>query len=233
MWLLLVGMTCMPACSCDGGDSVDDDAGPADGFVDPTSDADGDGLCAGTEAMYGTSPDEPDTDSDGFPDYVEFVLGYDGALSSAPDREALVRLSEEPGSETRLVVRERVNGFGQDFRGAFETISGASAATGSTAESFYVSSAAFFADPEENAQEVDAEGELFRGVVGTTDLSYEVHFEIGANTPLSCIHTYPFRYNVKRSDGVFETARRYLLVVAPTATDTDPESWCPPPPGCV
>ena len=44
--------------------------------VQPTSDEDGDGLTLNEERLYTTSPANPDTDADGFPDGAEVRSGY-------------------------------------------------------------------------------------------------------------------------------------------------------------
>ena len=54
-------------------DSSNADAADPDATVDPMHDTDGDWLIDTDEAVYGTDPNNPDTDGDGYDDYVEVV----------------------------------------------------------------------------------------------------------------------------------------------------------------
>ncbi len=55
------------------GTATDEDTADADATVDPMQDTDGDWLIDTDEAVYGTDPNNPDTDGDGYDDYVEVV----------------------------------------------------------------------------------------------------------------------------------------------------------------
>lgn len=191
------------------------------------TDTDGDGLCDRTELARGTNPEVPDTDGDGLTDRVEVDFGFNPTRTDSPDRELLVPIVEAPGREARLTIRHNVRGQGGSYTGAFQPLSTAGDRDAGT---FYRASFAFGASPRENVFEIVPERELITGVFERTDLLYEVFFEV----PLSlesrgCIQAYPFRYNIKRDDGVLVFGRRYLLVVSPEGV-TD---WCAPAGLCI
>ena len=70
-------------------------------------------------------------------------------------------------------------------------------------------------------------------MVGETQLVYEVRFAFGANTPRLCTRAYPFRYQIKRSDGRLVYLGRFLLIVLPAGQRLDTAEWCPPEGGCI
>ena len=84
-----------------------------------------------------------------------------------------------------------------------------------------------FAAPNDNVAFVDAEGESFRAVVGRTLLGFELRFDFaGERAP--CARAYPFRYTVKRSDGIIVASRRLMLVVLPEGGVLGTTPWCVP-----
>jgi hypothetical protein len=190
-------------------------------------DSDEDGLCDGTEVARGSDPLVPDTDGDGFPDYYEFVLGYDAALPASPDRTIVVTLRENPESEASIPIEADVRGRGEDFHGAFEGLY-ARDLGGVTASDFYVDADAVAAQPMDNVGEIVAEAETFRGVVGSTRLHFEVFIAWGDNVERRCIRAFPFRYSVKRSDGRFVASPRFLVLVLPPAATLATGEWCAP-----
>jgi len=197
----------------------------------PAGDTDGDGLCNDTEAMRGTDPTRPDTDGDGYTDYREVIYGFDPTLPDEPGTDQVFILRESPDSSVQVTVTEPVRGSGQDFVGAFEAES--VRGTDTDAGDFHVGSVALTANPTDNVAVVDGEAQTFRGVVGTTQLVYEVRFEFGDNLPRSCAHAYPFRYNIKRSDGRLVGSPRFLLLVLPPDERLATTAWCAPPESCL
>lgn len=203
-----------------------------DGFMLPTGDTDGDGLCDDSEISRGTDPLVSDTDGDGFTDFVEVMFGTDPMLSSSPDRDTVFLLRENPESSVQIPISRRISGGGEDYVGAFESL-GRPDLAGATAADFYAGSVALFADPAENAAIVDGDAETIFGVVGRTLLGYEVRMAFGSNLPRSCIRAYQFRYNIKRSDGRLVGLERRLVVVLPTGDRLDSGEWCAPVGSCI
>ena len=201
------------------------------GVFDPFADTDGDGLCDGSEEARGFDPENADTDGDGFPDYVEWLFGFDALRPASPDRALLHVLREQANGEVTVPITLQVFGEGEDFLGAFEGLPARDAA-GSTAAAFYVDSRASFAKPSGNAASVDEEGETFFDVDGVTELGFEVFFGMGDNPLRRCTRLYPFRYNIKRSDGVLVGAERLILAVIPPGDTYVSTEWCAPPEPC-
>lgn len=202
--------------------------GPSDA---PFADTDGDGLCDGTEDTRGTDPTSPDTDGDGYTDYREVIYAYDPTLPEEPGTDVVHILRENPESSVQVTVTETVRGGGQDFTGAFEaeTVRG----TDIDAGDYHVDSVALSANPPDNVAVIEEDAETFRGVVGTTQLVFEVRFEFGDNLARLCAHAYPFRYNIKRSDGRLVGSPRFLLLVLPPDERLETTSWCAPPESCL
>lgn len=188
-------------------------------------DRDGDGLCNETELMRGSDPDNPDTDSDGFSDFWEVLIGTDPLDPTRPSRD-LVLVLRESGPTASLIapIEIAVTGAGEDFSGAFEAEVIADPA-GDTAGTFFLGANASFAAPGDNVAIVD--GESFRAVVGRTLLGFELEFGY-LGDPRECARALPFRYNVKRSDGVVVASRRLFLVVMPANVMLGAATWCVP-----
>lgn len=209
------------------------DAGPADGdTLDPAFDSDMDGLCNETELTRSTDPFVPDTDEDGYSDWVEVAFGYDPVLPASPERGDVFILHEGEAAGLQVPISVIVRGRGEDYYGAFEAQS-ARNALGITAADFHTDSVAVFANPPENVAEVQEEAERFRIVVGLTELEFEVRFAFGDNLVRRCLHAYPFRYTVKRSDGRILRSERRLLVVVPDGETFGGSEWCTPSPPCL
>jgi hypothetical protein len=235
-WLpfALVLATAQAACSSSASPVPSTDAGPrGDAELDPTGDADGDGLCNGREAEFSTDPLRPDSDGDGFPDYYELVLSYDPLLPSSPERSRAHRLLEDPEDTITVDVSASVRASGEDFQGAFAAGEVPRDGSGATAALFHRGSTAFASDPDDNVASIDTEGQLFRGVVGTTTLLFEVRFAFGDAEPANCIRPLPFRYNIKRSDGREVSSQRFILLLVPPGGALGRTGFCPPPERCL
>jgi len=202
------------------------DAGPSDAPA-PEVDTDGDGLCDDTEVARLTDPEDSDTDGDGYSDYVEAIFGYDPRVPSSPARDDVVSLREHPEASVQVTVSVIVRGAGEDFTGAFEALS-ARDPLGLTALGFYERSVALFANPEANVAVMEPDAERFGGVIGTTQLNYEVRLAFGPNLERRCLRAYPFRYVVKRSDGRVVSSARRLLVIVPVGETIAGGAWCAP-----
>lgn len=191
------------------------------------TDSDGDGLCDRTETSRGTNLAVADTDGDGLSDRIEIDLGFEPTRTDSPDRELLVPIEEAPGRTVRVPIAQVVNGSGDTYTGTFRSL----ASPGELdASAFYDDSLAFGADPRDNVFEIQPEAERIRGVVGRTQLVYEVFFEAPLSLePRGCIHAYPWRYDIKRDDGRTLLTPRYMLVVTPPGVT----EWCAPQGSCI
>ena len=176
--------------------------------------------------MRGTDPLAADTDADGLPDAIEVQLGYDPIDPSSPDRAALVILHETADSTAQAMVSDVVRGEGETYTGAFESLFLRDSDT--TAATFYTGSVALLANPMENVAFVVPEEERFSGVLGMTQLVFEVRFAFGTAAPRACTRAYPFRYVIKRDDGSFVGTPRFILVVGPPGATLSDGPWCAP-----
>lgn len=211
------GSETFPDADVDGGDRPDAST--------DLNDDDGDGLCNFNEMNRGIDPLDPDTDGDGYSDFVEVAFGYNPLIPAIPTDEEVFRLLEEPGVIVRASHALVIRGSGQDYVGAFESLA-ARDPDGLLADDFWAGSIALFANPPENVAVVEEGAEAFRGVVGRTELNFETTFTFeGGDTFEPCMRAYPFRYQVKRSDGFVLAVERYLLVVVPPINTGE---WCMP-----
>lgn len=211
----------------------DSGTAPSDGDAGgDVLDSDGDGLCDDTEHSRRTDPFDPDTDADGFNDWVEVVYSYDPLLPASPPRDMVVSLHETPEARAQVPVSVVVRGRGEDYAGAFEALR-ALDPLDTTAAAFFDSAVALFANPPDNAAIVEEEEERFRVVVGTTELNFEVRLAFGDDIPRSCLRAYPFRYTIKRSDGRIVGSQRRLLVIVPDGGTIARSEWCAPSPPCM
>ena len=199
----------------------------------PLDDSDGDGLCDDRERMDGTDPLSRDSDEDGLDDLAEFNSGFDATnpLSPRPDRVAL--LPEGPASSISVVPTVMVFANGLDYSGAVEALPAPGDLAQLTARDFLEGTAALSASPEESVAQVDAQAARFLGVNGSSELAFEVRFAFGANTARPCARAYPFRYNIKRSDGATVSSSRFILVVVPSGTTLAAAEWCMPEGTCI
>ena len=202
-----------------------------DGLI-PTEDADNDGVCNGTEVMRETDPTAYDSDEDGYSDYAELFLGFDPNDPSSPSPDMVFLLREDESSTLQIPVMQDITGAGQDYSGAFETLSLPDGAE-ETAATFHVESLATFATPPENVSVVDAVGQSFQGVVGRTLVGFELRFAFGATTPRVCARGHRFRYNIKRSDGELISAPNFVLLVLEPGKTLATSQWCLPLGGCI
>lgn len=204
------------------------DGGSSDANVIVYVDSDGDGLCDDTELARGTDPSRPDTDGDGFSDRVEVDFGYNPTRTDSPNRELVVRVREAVGAAVMVPVAYVARGEGESFTGAFQAMPVVDA-QGVTADDFYAGSLAVGAEPMHNVFEVVPDEQRFDGVFGRTQLVFVVSLESPATEPRGCRRAYPWRYNVKRSDGRLVFSRRFLLVVEPEGE----ADWCAPVGPCI
>lgn len=207
-------------------DSGREDVPPSNG------DSDGDGLCDVTEISRGTDPTLIDSDADGFTDYAEVIYGFNPIVPSSPDRTTVFILQENPAASLQIPIEVTVTGSGEDYGGAFESVIVPDRGDQS-AETFYVESLPTFAVPSENAAFIDEDAETFRAVVGRTLLGFEVRFAFGDTLGRDCIRAYPFRYNVKRSDGRLIALERNLLLILPRGQTLATGEWCVPDGSCI
>ena len=198
----------------------------------PGIDTDEDGLCDETEVNWGTDYRNRDSDGDGFEDLIEIVYGYDAARPSSPAREEIATLYEDAGSTAEQGISHTVRGEGQDFQGAFEALR-ARDQLGHNAADFFVGSAAVFANPAENIGAMEEERSLFRGVMGRTELGFEVRFAFGAHMPRLCTRAYPFQHAIKRNDGTTVGVATGLLLVLPASGTLADSPWCGPTAPCM
>ncbi len=226
------------AGGCDGGDPPPppppDDAGMVV-LMDsgPTGvDTDVDGLCDDTELAWGTDPGAPDTDLDGLNDRAERDFGYAPLLPDSPSRDLLVFLEEAEGATTQLPIERIVRGSGESFAGAFSA-SPVANRLDYDASTFLEAALAVGAYPMENVFEVQPEGQRFVGVIGRTELNFEVRFAFGGATTRSCVTAFPFTHQIKREDGVTVGFGRFLLVVVPDGARLADAEWCLPEGGCI
>lgn len=209
------------------------DSGPArDGAPFEPIDTDGDGLCDETELSWGTDPTLPDTDGDGLTDRAERDFGFSPLEPGSPERDELVFLTETEAAATQLGIERLVRGEGQTFTAAFESLPVVDPID-IEAFDFLESSQAVGAVPMENVFEVRPEAGQIVGVFGRTQLVYEVRFAFGTNIPRSCARAYPFRYQIKRDDGVLVYLSRFLLVILPRGERLDTADWCVPEGRCI
>ncbi|MCA9579769.1 MAG: hypothetical protein KC668_30285 [Myxococcales bacterium] len=215
------------------------DVGPPPDFgvlpdlgIPPTQDTDGDGLCDVREIVRGTRVDESDTDGDEVPDYFEFILGTNPLDPSTPTMGELLFLPESLGASTSMGVRRRIVGAGEDYSGAFVAYP-VYDPEGLSGDSFFVRAFATSAEPMGNVALVVPEEERYYGVVGSTELGFEVELAVPSGfLPRGCGRIYPLRYDIKRSDGRFAGGDRRFLVVLPVAGSFADGPWCFPP-SCI
>jgi hypothetical protein len=212
------------------GCSDDSATPPRDGSLPdataPEEDLDGDGVCNDTEMIRGTDGADPDSDDDGFSDFVELMYGYDANRPAEPARDIIVLLREEPAATTELETETEIVGEGEDYTGAFMSLGVVGDIGGARASDFFASSRALFATPDTNVGLVEPEASRFRAVVGRTRLAFQLQFAFADELPRGCARPYPFRWDVKRSDGPLVSAQTYLLVVLPIGAMLEGDNWC-------
>ncbi len=218
-----------PTTLSDAGMTMPEDDGGRPPDAGGPVDSDLDGLCDSTERANGTDPNDPDTDADGFLDFVEDTSNYDPLVASDPDPAAVVFLEEEPGRVVSVVPTVDVDGEGFDYAGAVEALEAPGDLAGLDASAFFIRTQAIAAQPARNAAAIEREEGRFLGVVGETKLAFEVQLGFGQDSiSRPCARAYPFRYTVKRSDGVRASVLRFLLVVLPRGQTLRSADWCLP-----
>ena len=211
---------------------------PEDGGTDPPDagrqffDTDGDGLCDDTEIAWGTNPESRDSDLDGLTDRAERDFGYAPLEPDSPRRDIMVFMEEGAGSTAQFPIERVVRGMGEIYTGAFEPLWIANRLD-YDAGTFLEAAIAVGAVPEDNVFEIVPEEQRFRGVFGRTQLVFEVRFEFGGAVERSCVTAFPFRYQIKREDGVLVGFGRYLLVLLPRGERLDTAEWCVPDGNCI
>ena len=208
---------------------VELDFGPVPDVGIPAGlDSDDDGLCDAREVSRGTDRFDPDSDGDGYSDYYEFILGSNALDPSSPAAERIVFLSESPTGTANTSIRRTFTGNGEDFSGAFVPIP-VSDTEGINAGDFFAAARATSAQPMSQVAAIVPEEERFVGVLGSTNLGWEVDLEIPSGfLPRGCLRVYPFRYDIKRSDGRFVGAERRYVVIIPVGGSLAESPWCPP-----
>lgn len=197
-----------------------------DGGPSLRGDRDGDYLCDYRELEIGTDPDDPDTDGDGFPDGIEFIIASRNDNPASPDPASIDYLTEGEGNSIQASVSLVVNGEGEDYLGSFDDGRGPLYRTESTAADFYAGATSTFVEPPDHAALVDSAASAFRGVNGRSLLGFELRFEYSWPGYPDCVRLYPYRFDVKRTDGrIVESARRYLGVLGPGQT-IESGPWC-------
>lgn len=192
-------------------------------------DLDNDGLCDFTEIDNGLDPEDNDSDGDGFPDGIEAYYGYDPHRPAEPERPTVLGLAATPGTRASIAVEVNVRAGGEDYVGSFDAVP---AAGQLDAAHYFLGARALGAEPAENAAAIEGDLERFRGVVGDTALRFELDFAIPLGDRGDCTAGYPFRYIVKRSDGVVVASRRFLLVAGDPGPLFEADGWCALPPPC-
>lgn len=205
------------------------DGGPDGGNVIEPIDTDGDGLCDHTELARGTDPARPDTDGDGVSDRVEVDFGFRPTRTDSPDRTLLFYMSEAHGASVEVPVVYVARGEGESYVGSFQALSVVDP-DDATADDYFTEAVALRADPAQNVFQVVPEEQRFDAVIGRTELYFLVRFAAPEVDPRGCVRAYPWRYQIKRSDGARVLSRRYFLVVVPEEEGAD---WCPPVGGCI
>ncbi len=190
---------------------VQDAGGPA---LDPAGDADGDGLCNGTEARVQSDPRRADTDGDGLLDSFEVSVGSDPRNGFSPNALDRVRVVEGDGAV--LTVEHLL-----DWRGEGEVLSatvqdGLAGFDGRIASSLVTSEVtAVEANPAAFVRDIN--GPRFVGVLGRTLLRWRVTMtpQPGGET-VGCGRAYEALLSVRR-EGVDTVQLRRLVVEAAPA----------------
>lgn len=228
--LVLLFMFALQACG--GGDSRS--AQMTKDFVrdasvqGPVIDHDHDGLCDSSEHDFGTDPRAADSDGDGLPDLIELANGFDAVSSTDPAPDQIVYLDAKPSASTDFPVRATFDGDGVGVSGYFDAISSIYS-DGSTAQDFYVSTAAVSADPVDSVRGIEGDSARFAAVLGHARLGFILHFEYMKSSPaVDCARAYPFRYSLKTDNGDVQGDRLFLLVVGAGAGAAADLEFCLP-----
>jgi hypothetical protein len=221
--------------ACESGDHAtrpDEFNGDADVDARPLStyvDTDDDGLCDISEENMGTDPKKADSDSDGYPDLVEVINGFDAIDPRSPTADQVVFLTEEAGSTADVTASVLVDGNGEQYTGAFEPLD---VLTGEelTVADFFNGLTALSATPPDNALGLDAKSGRFTAVQGRTLLTFSIHFAFTDQRLSDVIHGYPFNFFVKSPDDEQIGTEQYLLVTLPLDSDIKKGTWYRPDP---
>jgi hypothetical protein len=207
-----------------GGSPADADA--SDGAL--VFDRDGDGLCDGTEAEFGTDPKQSDTDGDGIPDLVELGNGFDATDSTQPAADQIAHLLANPSSTLDFPVRVTIEGDGGGVSGHFADL-GSFYSDGSSARDYFRDALAVSADPLDGVRRIDADAASFRSVLGRTRLEFNLRFVYAPADALPCTRAYPFGYNLESDSGDVVSEAMFLLVVSPESEqDASSMDYCLP-----
>lgn len=186
-------------------------------------DRDHDWMCDSTEGVLGTDSMVADSDGDGIADGVEFQLGLDPKSAVDPPANARLFLTADPGAQSALDVHVVVDGAGESFSGELEGWP-ALEADWSTADRYFAEAMATSADPADHVHGFPENGDTIQSVTGETRLGFRLRFVYRDAVARDCVQAVPFRYAIKRQDGVRFGERQYLLVIGPS---TGAKPWCP------
>lgn len=192
-------------------------------------DSDEDGLCDSSEAVAGTSVDDPDSDGDSFPDVIEVAYGFNALDPNAPRDQQIVSIAEARGASATLIARIEVKGLGEQYTGLFESLDPFFSQS-TTAADLLVDVRAIAADPPDNVHGIEENAARFASVQGSTELTFSLRFAYGEQPTSECKRGYPFSFSVKRPDSSQVGTERYLLVSIPAESDSPVGSWCLPEP---
>lgn len=184
-------------------------------MLDPAADADGDGLCNGTEARVGSDPRRADSDSDGLLDSFEVMVGSDPRNGRSPNVTDRVLITE--GENSLLTVEHLLEwqGEGEVLIAAMQD--GLAGVDGRVASSVALGSVeAVEANPAAFVRDVN--GPRFVGVLGRTVLRWRVTFtpQPVTDSP-GCRRAYEALLSIRREGVDTVQLRRLVVEAAPAA----------------
>lgn len=185
-------------------------------------------MCDVTEYQRRTDPFNPDTDGDGFSDYVEAQNGTSPTDATRPQLSLMALMSESPEATLDLPIAFNEYGVGETFIGEIVRLPLNIIDDGTTAQTFFTGAEASFASPMPNVGG-GVRGSSFLGVVGRTLLVSSMHFA-QLQPPRGCMRGYPFGYQLKTSTGSIRAyVERWLVLLPPGMSIGGANArWCGP-----